>query len=251
MTIKTYIESVNKSATSSVSGAEEQKVLSLRQSILKGSTLLSLLPTVTLLGKNTEVPFIRVPAVDETAYLVEGITVPKSTVSASAKLVDETVEDASPNLEEALDKIIISQARLKLEKLVAETMSRTRATTGTASAKNFSTIVELLKKFPSPLLSIEGTFIAVVSPTTYLEMLETMTDAHRELVRLGIVTLAPLNGLADNELVVLHTQGVALGYTLKGLEEQRTAGAQYNTILAQATGGFGFDSDFLKRITLN
>lgn len=248
--LKTYIETVNKSLTSSVSGAQDTKVEALRQAVLKGSKILPLLPSITMVGKYTDIPFIHLPDDNDTTYRVGGIQVEKKLLPASAELVDETVEDSSPNLEEALDKILISQARLKVENYIADKMADISPVSG-ASAKSFATIVDVLKKFPDQALSIEGQFIAIVSPITYFTFLGTMDNAHREMVKQGIVTLVPMNGMGDNDLVVLHTQGIAIGYSIQGVETDREAGQQKDNLLVQASVGFGYDSDYIKHVTLS
>lgn len=251
MNIKQYIDTVNKSATSSVSGAEDTKVVEMRQAVLKGSKMLPLLPMVTMTGKFTDIPFIHLPDDDDTTFRVGGINVQKELLSAKATLVDETVEDASPNLEAALDKILISQARLKVENYLADAMAAITPLTGTASAKSFATIVEVLKKFPRQALSIEGNFVAAVSPLTYFTFLGTMDNAHREMVKQGIITLVPMNGLPQDGLVVLHTQGIAVGYSISGVETDRQAGEQKDNLIVNATAGFGYDADYIKYVKLS
>lgn len=248
--INTYIDTVNKSVASSVSGAQETKVDALRQATLKASKVLPLLPTVTLTGKITSIPFIHLPDDDDTTFRVGGIDVTKELLATKAKLVDETVEDASPNLEAALDKIVTSQVRLKLENYIADAMTKVASVSGVASAKNFSTIVDLLKKFPRQTLAIEGQFVAVVSPITYFTFLATMDNAHKEMVKEGIVKLVPMNGLDNDALVVFHTQGIAIGYNIYSLEKDREAGSQYTNLVAQLTVGFGYDSDYIKNVKL-
>lgn len=249
--IKQYINTVNKSVTSSVTGAEDTKVDTLRQATLKGSKILPLLPTITMTGKYTDIPFIHLPDNDDTTYRVGGLNVEKDMLSARATLVDETVEDASPNLEVALDKILTSQARLKLENYIADKFTAITPTTGTASATSFATIVTLLKSFPSQALSIEGNFIAVVSPMTYFTFLASMDNAHREMVKQGIITLVPMNGLDDKALVVMHTQGIAIGFDIYGLEKERIASSGKDELIVQLTAGFGYDSDYIKYVVLS
>lgn len=249
--IKQYINTVNKSLTSSVSGAEDTKVVELRQATLKGSKILPLLPVITMTGKYTDIPFIHLPANDDTTYRVGGLNVEKELLNAKATLVDETVEDASPNLEIALDKILSSQARLKLENYIADKFTSITATTKTASSASFATIVELLKSFPSQALAIEGSFVAVVSPMTYFTFLASMDNSHREMVKQGIVTLVPMNGLDDKALVVLHTQGVAIGFDILGLEKERVASSGKDELIVQLTAGFGYDSDYIKYVALS
>ncbi|QKE60893.1 hypothetical protein JAVIER_27 [Vibrio phage Javier] len=249
--LKTYIETVNKSATSSVSGAEDTKVETLRQAILKGSWLLPLLPNITMTGKFTDIPFIHLPDDDDTTFRVGGIQVTKELLAAQAVLVDDTVEDSSPNLETALDRILISQARLKVENYIADQMSAITATAGVASSKSFSTIVELIKKFPNQMLAIEGKFVAVVSPMTHFTILSTMDNAHREMVKSGIITLVPALGMEDDALIMFHTQGVALGYTINGIEKDRDGASQKDNLIVQATAGFGYDSDYIKHVKLS
>ncbi len=248
--IKQYIETVNKSVTSSVSGAEDTKVEILRQAVLKGSRFLPALPMVTMTGKFTDIPFIHLPDDDDTSFRVGGIQVTKEMLLATAKLVDDTVEDASPNLETALDKILISQARLKVENYLADALSAVTPITGVASAKSFATIVELIKKFPNQMLAIEGKFVAVVSPMTHFTILSTMDNAHREMVKSGIITLVPAIGMEDEALVMFHTQGIAAGYTITGLEKDREAGKQTDNLLVQATVGFGYDAEYIKHVKL-
>ncbi|AUG85041.1 hypothetical protein FDJ19_gp034 [Vibrio phage Ceto] len=248
--LKTYIETVNKSATSSVSGAEDTKVLALRSATLKGSALLAMLPDVTLTGKYTDIPFLHLPSDMDTIYSVGGIQVEKELLSASATLVDETTEDASPNLEAALDTILTSQARLKLEKYLADKLTTPTPTAG-ASSKNFATIVDTIKKFPSQALSIEGQFIAVTSPMTYFALLSTMDNAHREMVKQGIIKLVPLYGVADDALVVLHTQGVAFGFQIYNLEKDREASKGSTDLIVNVAAGFGYDRDYIKHVKLS
>lgn len=248
--LKTYIETVNKSVASSVSGAEDTKVTELRQATLKGSKVLPLLPDVTLTGKFTDIPFLHLPNDTDTIFSVGGIQVQKELLMASATLVDETTEDANPNMEVALDKILTSQARIKLENYVADRMTTPTPTSG-ASAKTFATIVDVIKKFPAQMLAIEGQFLAVVSPMTYFTILGTMDNAHREMVKEGIIKLLPLYGMDDSSLVVLHTQGVALGFTIYGLEKDREASKGQDELIVQVAAGFGYDRDYIKHVKLS
>ncbi|BBL19314.1 hypothetical protein KIT04_145 [Vibrio phage KIT04] len=248
--LKTYIKTVNKSATSSVSGAEDTKVAALRQTTLKGSKVLPLLPDITLTGKYTDIPFLHLPNDTDTEFSIGGIQVQKELLKASATLVDETTEDATPNMEAALDKILTSQARIKLENYVADRMTTPTPISGT-SDKTFATIVDVIKKFPAQMLAIEGQFLAVVSPMTYFTILGSMDNAHREMVKEGIIKLLPLYGMDDASLVVLHTQGVALGFTIYGLEKDREASKGQTELIVQVAAGFGYDRNYIKHVKLS
>lgn len=249
--LKTYIKTVNKSLTSSVSGAEDTKVVELRQATLKGSKALPLLPMYTMTGKYTDIPFIHLPDDDDTTYRIGGLNVEKSLINTSAELADETTEDASPNMEVALDRILTSQVRLKVENYIADKMTAVTAQTGVATSKTFDTIVEAIKKFPRQTMSIEGQFVALVSPLTHFTILGTMDNAHREMVKQGIITLVPMNGMGNDDMIVLHTQGVAIGFDIYELEKERKAGDNKDYLLAQLTVGFGYDADYLKHISLS
>ena len=249
MTI-TNFQDYKKSIT--VAESALHKVTSLMDATLKGSKALPLLNKVTLEAKYTHIPFLKLPKDDDVTYVVGALDITKSLENASAKLTDETDEDTGVNLESALDKILISQARMKIENYVADYLSNDTNFTPEAgtSTKDFATIIAAIEAFPYQILAIEGTFVAMVSFPTYFKIMGTMDTAHRELVKEGFVKLGPISGMLDNKLVVLHTQGVAYGADIRGVEKERHADSQYNNFITQLAVGVGADTDYVKNINL-
>lgn len=249
MTITTF-QDYQKSIT--VAESAKHKVLELMDATLKGSKALPLLNKVTLESKHTHIPFLHLPKDTDTTFTIGAIDVTKELENSSAKLVDETDEDTGINLESALDKILISQARMKVENYIADYLSdNTKFTPATgAAAKAFSTIVSTIESFSYQILAIEGSFVALVSFPTYFKLLSTMDNSHRELVKDGFIKLVPICGMEDTKLVVLHTQGVAYGAEIRGVEKERNAESQYTYFITQVAVGVGADSNYVKNITL-
>lgn len=235
-----------------INDTAKTKVESLESATLKQSKILSVIRKVTLEGKFTHIPFMHIPGASDTSFKIGAIDITKELKHSEAKLVDETDEDTTVNMESALDSILTSQTVLVAEKYLADYLSDDTnfPPASGASAKNFSTIVSAIASFPNQILAIEGTFVVLTSFPTYLAILATMDTAHKELIKDGIIKLVPVFGITNTKMVVLHTQGVAYGLDFKGVEKYRVADSQFTSFIPQFTIGIGADKDYVRNINL-
>lgn len=242
-TFKEYQKSIT------IRDSEETKVRALELATFKESKLLSILRNLGMPGKYTDVPITKVPAPTDTAFVIGGVRVTKELTNAVGKLTDETLEDSSPNMEVALDNIVTSLSRAKLEKSIADHLVSGTATVGSASP-DFATILSLLSKFPETIHATEGKFVAAMSYNTWLTVLSKMTPIQYQLVKDGVVTLAPIVGMDDKKMSVFHTHGVLVGFGIRGIEKERNGSTQSDDLIIQLSIGYGADSDYIKYVTL-
>lgn len=251
MTTQTiFKEFLIKSITVPESG--QSSVGSLVQAVVKGSRALQELPIYPTKGKTTFIPFIKVPGVGDTTYTIGALDLVKELGNASATLTDETDEDTFINVSGALDNVMNSQARLKVENYIADYFSDDArfAPAGGASTISFATIVSHMVTFGDEIIALDGKFVAMVSFANYITMLSTMDNAHRELVKAGIVTLVPIAGMEANKLVLLHTQGVAIDFNIYNLETFRNGEIQADVLYSQFTMAAAADTSYIRNVTL-
>lgn len=265
LTVKDYVDQHNKSIHSSVSGYTERNVAPIRNVILEDSELLSILKDVYLSGKYTDIPFIN-PKEDESSpttnpsgtdcfnpqITLGSLSVEKHLINVISKLSDETVEDSNPNIEDALNKVLSSSAILKLEGYIADKFSKlTPEQEVGASGRQFSAIVSLLKTFDKYIWSIKGPFIATMSIDSYLDFINTVTTGGKMLLQEGRLKLIPISGMSDDDLIVFHPHGLALGYDIKRIEEDRQGSKNSTNLVTQMEVGLATDERYVKRLSLS
>lgn len=251
MTTQTiFKEFLVKSITVPESG--QSSVGSLVQAVVKGSRALQELPMYPTKGKTTYIPFIKVPDVDDTTYTIGALDLVKELGNSSATLTDETDEDTFISVSGALENVMNSQARLKIENYIADYFSDDTKflPAGGASSISFATIVTHMSSFGDAIIALEGKFVAMVSFSNYITILSTMDTAHRELVKAGIITLVPIAGMAADKLVLLHTQGVAVDFNIYNLETFRMAETQADVLYSQFTMAAAADTEYVRNVTL-
>lgn len=251
--IKTVDHYVDLLKTVTSNDSAKTKVLALKQAVLKSSIALSTITKVSLTSKHTNIPFLKAPNASASSFVIGGLDVVKELKGPAAKLTDETEEDSNINMEAALDSILVSQSRLVVEKYISDYLTNPAnfPVVGGASTKNFSTLLAALKSFPEQVFSVEGKFLALLSHKNYLSILATMTEAHLDMVRRGIIDLIPVNGMKDSNGVIVHTQGLVCGFEILSVEKQREAGEQFTNLIPQISVGIAGDSDYVKNINLS
>lgn len=244
MNIEKYVASIT------LQDSGKSKVHELVELAIKGSPALDSFYGIELSGKYNYVPILHVPKATDTSFVVGGLDIEKEHITASGLLVDASIEDATANLGDAMDSVLTSQLRIKMEKQVADTLAAVATETG-ASAKNVATVVELLKKFDESVFLLEGEFIAFVNYTNYLVIMSTLTLAQKELMDAGVFTIKPMLGLGNDDMIVLHTYGARLGYQNYDIEKDRDAEKGTDTIIASGSVGFGVDTAYVKHVKLS
>ncbi|AJF40897.1 hypothetical protein AVV29_gp081 [Vibrio phage phi 3] len=251
MTIKNF-KDYQKSIT--VAPEATHKVEALLQSTIDNSMALKTIRKVTLTGKYTHIPFVKVPDDTATTFTVGAIDIVKELISSVAELTDETDEDTMVNIEQVLDSLLISQAAIKFENYIADYLSNETnfpVNPGVPTAKTFDTILSALESMSYQVLAVDGQLLALMSWPTYVAVLGSMTAAHKELVKEGCVKLVPIAGMSDASMVVLHTQGVAYGGSIYGVEKDRQAGSGKTNMVTQLTVGVGADPSYIRNIKLS
>ena len=221
----------------------------IQRKALGTSALLGALTNVPLPGKTTYVPFLEVPKVTDTSFVVGGLTLTKKTHQASGTLTDETLEDSNVPLSPVLEDLLAMQLRLKLEsdvtaKLKADvTPSVLTGVAPTAPA----TVIGLLGAL-DPLVFDNSPIIVTCSHARGIELVA--STEIKNLVTAGIVTIAPCTGMTYADIVVLHSHGAKIGYEATALEVDRSPGSQLSTVYVQGTLGSAFSPTYVKRAVI-
>lgn len=216
--IKDFISSMQDSGKSTLQTIQEISV--------KESKILPLLQQFNLKSKFNYMPVNEVPTTSTPGsslhYVIGNLELQKKLKNTIGTLTDETEEDIKGDIESALLHILGSQTKLQAEQnIVEDLVSASDTISSTAKSKNVNTLLYMLTKFPTKVSSAIGTYVAVMSMNTYIELMSTLTIGVAKLIEDGMLTIVPAIGIDNDKLMVLHTAGCGYGLTINSLEEER------------------------------
>jgi hypothetical protein len=252
--MKNFEEYVNKTnqeliAEKAITGTPDTQISGLRNVILEASPAIRIFNNVVLSGEDTNLPVLDLPNSTATDFVLGGITIDRDNISTESTIRDETIEDAVPDLSAALNSILASQTILKMEGAIAAQLTTATAVTGD-QPRNFETVVDVLNSFPDQYNSIVGTWYVFGTHATLRAMLSEFTSAQLNLLDTFNVEFIPLYGLPSSELVVGHGHGLAGGFRINQIEGDREGGSNETVLVANASAGIGFASDFVKKVKI-
>jgi hypothetical protein len=230
-----------------ISDSLRSSVKAIQENVFKNSPVLKALGNTMLTSKLTFVPFTQVPGVSDTAYVVGGLEVTKALHNIQADITDETMEDASINVESSLEDSISAQLRMKLEAQLITKLGLLTASVLTDNPDVRSTIIKLLAEFNPDVFTIAINTTVVVSYADFFEL----CFQGDPLTKQEKLTILPCSSIPNesNDVYILHAHGSAVGYELKTLEHKRKGATGTTEIHAQGTFGAAFSTDFVKRAT--
>lgn len=222
------------------------RIEALRAFMVSSSKALAALPKYVLGGKYNLVPYLEIPDKDTTEFKVKGLDLQKTRFFTIANITDETKEDAVPELDSALDIAIAGQAIIKLEEeLSKKLLALTQAGSGPIDP---ATAISTIGTFDSKILALPGDVLVFTSHANYLNMHNTMSSVQWRVLEDKLI---PMHGLADTDMVVIHTAGAAIGYELKDVEEDRKPETGEDILVSTANFAFDVADGYHARILLS
>ena len=248
-----YIDKLNEeiSTKSSISGAPEKTVLAaVHQAILGASRITEVFNTATLKGKTTFVPVAKIPAPTDTTFSVTGMEITKEDTSSSATIIDEVIENAAANIEPVFEANIANQTILKVEQKISDVLKALENTANGNNPTELATVLKLLKSFPKQYNSIVGEKYLFVSYDTKLDLLASFSYSEWQLFNTLNIEIVCGYGMADKEMVLVHSAGLAGGFAIRRVEYDRLPASNKSTLLVSAVAGAQVSSDYYKKTSL-
>jgi len=236
----------------SVTDAIDENIVATSKAVLSNLALArSILNVVGLTSGTTLYPFTDIPAYNATSFIIKGLVIPKTIDITALDLTDETFEDISPvvGVNSCMSTLMGQLIAKKIEqKFVTDLRADVSiATTGTVTWAGIAAAVVSLT--PS-VYNTEGEITIGVSLAKALEL---NFDANYEnaLKIVGTkINVVISEYLADTEMVVMHTHGVAGGFKLRTLEFDREGASNQTALIGGYSYGYAWDSKYVKFITV-
>lgn len=238
-------------STSSITSGDGVKSTVLEDimlNVFKDSIFLGAVGNTPIPSKYTFKPYTKVPAIGDTVFVIGGLTLTKVPLTSQATLTDETVEDSAVQISAALQGSLESQIRLELESNIITSLKAAIAPTAVAGTTVFEAAKDLLQALSPEVVSMKGELILAISHGSYIDLVVSAPSQHKALS--NFVTFAPTAALSDTDVVLMHTHGAAVGYSLRAVEVERSAGSQTNLYLAQGFVGSDFATEYVARVEL-
>lgn len=235
-----------------IAEAPDTTIAGVRVAVLEGSDAARVFNTLTLQGQDTEQPIADLPNDTQTDFTIGGLEVERDNVSTVTAVTDETIEDSSPAvaIQPVLEQIVANQIVLKVEDVIADTLDNLSATETGQQPKSFQAIKKLLQAFDDRYTSLIGRWYVFVSHDTLLEIYSVLTTVQlATLDRIG-VDLVPVYNLADDQMILAHSLGIAGGFNIRSIEYDRQGGMNESALLLSASAGASVGSNYYKKTLL-
>ena len=194
-------------------------------------------------------PYTKVPEAGETAHVISGMSLTKTTSITEKTLAKETVEDAHPNtkISEALAAIMVQETAQKIEKSMLDTMlADATIPTVLSAGADWSGITACIKDMGTYVYNTVGMFHVVISLEDYLVIIQD-TDYKRAKDILGPkVSLVVSTSLVSGQMVVMHEYGVAGATQIKEVEVDSGPSKDIATLLLPYRTGLDYDIDYVR-----
>lgn len=242
------IEAVIKTIT----GALDTNIRTTEEAVLTSMPLIgAIMDKIEFESGRTLYPFTDVPAAGTTAVVVNGMPIAKTKGIKVMDMTDETLEDANPKvdigtvLSTSMGQIIAKDVE---SALIAAARNAAIPPAPAGATPSWAGILAVIQQLGPSIYNTMGVFHVGVSLTQYFAIVgnSVFVDAMRTPELKAKIKLVPSEHLADTEMFIFHTHGIAGGYQQLNLEFDREGGNNQTAYVGAYNWGYFADPKYLR-----
>ena len=235
-----------------ITGALDTNIRTTEEAVLTSMPLIgAIMNRVDFASGRTLYPFTDVPAAGATAIVVNGMPIPKIKGIKVMNMTDETLEDANPKvdigtvLSTSMGQVIAKDVE---SALITSVRTSVLPPAPVGATPNWAGIVAVLQQLGPSIYNTKGVFHVGVSLTQYFAIVgdSVFTDAMRTQELKDKIKIVPSEHLADTEMFIFHTHGIAGGYQQLNLEFDREGGQNQTAYVGAYNWGYFADPKYLR-----